>query len=373
MSRTTRSRRCLLRDKIAVMSHGVIEQLGAPQEIYDRPASVFVADFIGSPPMNPLTFHDSVEPGRGQVRLGAPIAVPRRARVVGARSDPRRRSRACAPERSGPVARRGSRHRYLGTTQIVTVTTPHGLAKARLPRDLKASVGGLGDSISAATASRCSTPLPAAPFRPCSTITRARWSSPMLRSCSRTFERFGATSAVSDLLASSTTAHSSCCSADRAGRPRLRAWSAALEKPDAGRIRIAGLDVTSASPAQRDVAFVFQQSSLYPHLSGLTIRPSRCALPHGGRRTTDPSAGQRVTALLDLDKLEERVTRLPGGQMQRVAIGRALVRSPSIYLMDEAAFVAGRRVARRIAHRAQAHRNRARRRSSMSHTTRRKR
>ena len=44
-----------LGDKIAVMSHGVIEQLGAPQEIYDRPASVFVADFIGSPPMNLLT------------------------------------------------------------------------------------------------------------------------------------------------------------------------------------------------------------------------------------------------------------------------------------------------------------------------------
>src|SRR5580698_616275 len=66
-----------LGDKIAVMSHGVIEQLGAPQEIYDRPASVFVADFIGSPSMNLLTFHDSVELGRGRVRLGgAEIAVP---------------------------------------------------------------------------------------------------------------------------------------------------------------------------------------------------------------------------------------------------------------------------------------------------------
>jgi multiple sugar transport system ATP-binding protein len=66
-----------LGDKIAVMSHGVIEQLGAPQEIYDRPASVFVADFIGSPPMNLLTFHDSLEPGRARVRVGgAEIAVP---------------------------------------------------------------------------------------------------------------------------------------------------------------------------------------------------------------------------------------------------------------------------------------------------------
>ena len=61
-----------LADKIAVMSHGVIEQLGAPQEIYDRPASIFVADFIGSPPMNLLTFHAAVEPGRAGSVLAAP-------------------------------------------------------------------------------------------------------------------------------------------------------------------------------------------------------------------------------------------------------------------------------------------------------------
>ena len=105
-----------LGDKIAVMSHGVIEQLGAPQEIYDRPASVFVADFIGSPPMNLLTFHDSLEPGRAKVRLGgAEIAVPTpREEPFGARSDPRRASRACAPERSSPVARRGFRHGISG-------------------------------------------------------------------------------------------------------------------------------------------------------------------------------------------------------------------------------------------------------------------
>src|ERR1700721_1828441 len=66
-----------LGDKIAVMSHGVIEQLGAPQEIYDRPASVFVADFIGSPPMTLQTFHPPLHPRRPRVRLGdAEIAVP---------------------------------------------------------------------------------------------------------------------------------------------------------------------------------------------------------------------------------------------------------------------------------------------------------
>src|SRR5271157_4758759 len=65
--------RAIVRRPLAFMMDeplGAIEQLGAPQEIYDRPASVFVADFIGSPPMNLLTFHDSLEPGRAKVRLG---------------------------------------------------------------------------------------------------------------------------------------------------------------------------------------------------------------------------------------------------------------------------------------------------------------
>ena len=101
-----------LGDKIAVMSHGVIEQLGAPQEIYDRPASIFVADFIGSPPMNLLTFNDSLEPGRASVRVGqAEIAIPApREALAGARPRPRCAPRTCAPERRRPAARRSFRH-----------------------------------------------------------------------------------------------------------------------------------------------------------------------------------------------------------------------------------------------------------------------
>ena len=132
-----------LGDRIAVMSHGVIEQLGTPREIYDRPASIFVADFIGSPPMNLLTFNDSLEPGRGNVRVGqaeisipAPReAMPRRDLVLGVRpehvrlnDDARLRGEVFGTE-------------YLGTTQIVTITTPHGVVKARLASTLKASIG----------------------------------------------------------------------------------------------------------------------------------------------------------------------------------------------------------------------------------------
>src|SRR5689334_22945704 len=64
-------------DKIAVMNHGVIEQLGTPEEIYDRPATMFVADFIGSPPMNFLSFNQALKRGDRATRLnGISVAVP---------------------------------------------------------------------------------------------------------------------------------------------------------------------------------------------------------------------------------------------------------------------------------------------------------
>src|SRR5712692_11606643 len=66
-----------LADKIAVMNHGAIEQLGTPREIYDRPASLFVADFIGSPPMNFLPFRGGLQAGAQAIRLGErEIAIP---------------------------------------------------------------------------------------------------------------------------------------------------------------------------------------------------------------------------------------------------------------------------------------------------------
>ena len=123
-----------LGDKIAVMSHGVIEQLGTPREIYDRPTSVFVADFIGSPPMNLLTFNDSLEPGRSSVRVGqAEISIPAPREAMAARD----LILGVRPEhvRLNDGARlRGEVFgtEYLGTTQIVTVTTAHGMVKARL-------------------------------------------------------------------------------------------------------------------------------------------------------------------------------------------------------------------------------------------------
>jgi multiple sugar transport system ATP-binding protein len=110
-----------------------------------------------------------------------------------------------------------------------------------------------------------------------------------------------------------------------------------LERPDAGSISINSRDVTDDPPGTRDVAFVFQQYSLYPHLTVYDNLAFPLRSP--ARRVDEAVIRKRVEQTAGLlrisDKLGNRATRLSGGEMQRVAIGRALVRDPAIYLMDE--------------------------------------
>ena len=122
-----------------------------------------------------------------------------------------------------------------------------------------------------------------------------------------------------------------------AGKTTTLRLVAGLEEPDAGQRRDRRRDVSGEPPAARDVAFVFQQYSLYPHLTVSTISPSRCARRPGACPSRKSRAKVReIARLLQIeDKLDNRATQLSGGQMQRVAIGRALVRRPAIYLMDE--------------------------------------
>jgi multiple sugar transport system ATP-binding protein len=122
-----------------------------------------------------------------------------------------------------------------------------------------------------------------------------------------------------------------------AGKTTTLRLVAGLEMPDRGRVTIGQRDVTISPPAARDVAFVFQQYSLYPHLSVYDNLAFPLRSPT--RRTSEDEIRRKVTetaALLHIgEKLGNRATTLSGGEMQRVAIGRALVRRPSIYLMDE--------------------------------------
>ncbi len=110
-----------------------------------------------------------------------------------------------------------------------------------------------------------------------------------------------------------------------------------LERPDEGLISIDHRDVTRDPPGTRDIAFVFQQYSLYPHLTVYDNLAFPLRSP--ARRIPEPAIRKRVEQTAELlhitGKLANRATKLSGGEMQRVAIGRALVRDPAIYLMDE--------------------------------------
>ncbi len=130
-------------DIIAVMNNGLIEQLGSPREIYDRPASLFVADFIGSPSMNFLNAHASLAMGASELSIdGTSISIPAM-RVPVAQSDLVLGVRPEHVMLSDQSTLRGEVFgvEYLGTTQIVTVTTNRGMVRARIPADMKASLG----------------------------------------------------------------------------------------------------------------------------------------------------------------------------------------------------------------------------------------
>ncbi|TIM95318.1 MAG: ABC transporter ATP-binding protein [Mesorhizobium sp.] len=122
-----------------------------------------------------------------------------------------------------------------------------------------------------------------------------------------------------------------------AGKTTTLRLIAGLERPDSGMIEIGGHNATTLSPAERDTAFVFQQYSLYPHLSVFDNLAFPLRSP--ARKMPEDQIRRRVEEVARMvrihHKLANRSTKLSGGEMQRVAIGRALVRKPSIYLMDE--------------------------------------
>ncbi|MEV6431346.1 sn-glycerol-3-phosphate ABC transporter ATP-binding protein UgpC [Nocardia sp. NPDC051463] len=110
---------------------------------------------------------------------------------------------------------------------------------------------------------------------------------------------------------------------------------AGLEEVDGGRILIGDNDVTHAEPKERDIAMVFQNYALYPHMTvaenmGFALKLAKVAKAEKEKRVLE------AAKLLDLEPyLDRKPKALSGGQRQRVAMGRAIVRQPQVFLMDE--------------------------------------
>jgi multiple sugar transport system ATP-binding protein len=119
------------------------------------------------------------------------------------------------------------------------------------------------------------------------------------------------------------------------GKTTLLRLIAGLEEATAGRISIDGRDVTDKAPRQRDVAMVFQSYALYPHMNvrqnlGYGLKVRRIPKREAAKRVEDVAGLLGLTELLD-----RKPAQLSGGQRQRVAMGRAIVREPKAFLMDE--------------------------------------
>ena len=111
---------------------------------------------------------------------------------------------------------------------------------------------------------------------------------------------------------------------------------AGLEEPTGGDIAVEGESVVGSRPEERDIAMVFQNYALYPHMT------ARENLSFGLRMTTDLSADEIATQVESVaetlgvaDLLDKKPAELSGGQQQRIALGRAIVRDPSVFLLDE--------------------------------------
>ena len=119
------------------------------------------------------------------------------------------------------------------------------------------------------------------------------------------------------------------------GKSTMLRMLAGLEPLDTGALSIDGRDVTDLAPKDRNIAMVFQNYALYPHMTvaeniGFNLRINKVGKAEIKRRV------EEAAALLDLtDLLHRKPAKLSGGQRQRVAMGRAIVREPSVFLMDE--------------------------------------
>jgi multiple sugar transport system ATP-binding protein len=119
------------------------------------------------------------------------------------------------------------------------------------------------------------------------------------------------------------------------GKTTMLRMLAGLEETSGGSIWMDGADITHLEPKDRDIAMVFQNYALYPHMNVYNNMAYALKL-RGYSKERIQDAVEKAAVMLDMEKLLKRYPReLSGGQQQRVALGRAIVRQPKVFLMDE--------------------------------------
>ena len=119
------------------------------------------------------------------------------------------------------------------------------------------------------------------------------------------------------------------------GKSTLLRMIAGLEQISGGEIRIGNRRVNDLQPKERDIAMVFQNYALYPHMTVRENMAFSLALAKQGKATIDSKVGRAAEILALIPLLDRYPRQLSGGQRQRVAMGRAIVRDPQVFLFDE--------------------------------------
>ncbi len=153
---------------------------------------------------------------------------------------------------------------------------------------------------------------------------------------SRLSKRFGAKAALDHVeFALPRGAFTVILGPAGAGKTTTLRMIAGLEKPDEGDITLHGIDAQGLEPKDRDIAMIFDNLALYPNKSGFENIASSLRIRGTDRREIE----NRVTSLAATLRITHVLTRLPktmsGGERQRVALGRALIRTPQLFLLDE--------------------------------------
>jgi ABC-type sugar transport system ATPase subunit len=149
-------------------------------------------------------------------------------------------------------------------------------------------------------------------------------------------KRYGAVTAITDLnLKVSKGSFTALLGPSGCGKSTMLRMIAGLEQITQGQCFIDSVDVTETPPAKRRIAMVFQSYALYPHMTVRQNIAFSLSIAGASRKVQEEHV-REVARILELDPyLDRRPAELSGGQRQRVAIGRALVRKPSVFLFDE--------------------------------------